>query len=296
MKRAAFVLFIVVAGAGDRLSRSAPEAPPRLHAGARPNIVLITIDTLRADRVGRGLTPAIDALAARGVRFTNVRTTAPLTLPSHTSLMTGLIPPLHGVRENGVVFDRKTPTLARLLKDAGYRTGAFVGAYVLNRRFGLDEGFDVYDDAVKRDMERAEQLEAERPGAEVVDAALKWLPPVDRRRGAFLRLDPPLRPARTLHAAGGVSRQGRRQFLRRGSRLCGRAGRPSDGGASEPQLADRTVIVVTGDHGEALGEHGEQTHGMLVYDATLRVPLTVSLPWIGVGAGLKRGPTIIRDR
>ena len=140
-------------------------------------MLLITIDTLRADRVGRGLTPSIDALAARGVTFTNVRATAPLTLPSHVSLMTGVIPPVHGVRENGVVFDRKTPALARIFKDAGYRTGAFVGAYVLNRRFGLDEGFDTYDDAVRRDVERAEQLEAERPGAEVVDAALKWLPP-----------------------------------------------------------------------------------------------------------------------
>src|SRR5690606_26701364 len=110
----------------------------------RLNVLLITIDTLRADRVGRGLTPAIDGLARRGTTYTSVRAAAPLTLPSHVSLLTGTLPPTHGVRENGVVFDGQTPTIARAFKDAGYRTAAFVGAYVLNRRFGLDDGFDTY--------------------------------------------------------------------------------------------------------------------------------------------------------
>ena len=289
MKRVApLVLFIVVLALGIAWRfRHVPETAATLPAGARLNIVLITIDTLRADRVGRGLTPAIDALAARGVRFTNVRTTAPLTLPAHTSLMTGLIPPLHGVRENGVVFDRKTPTLARLLKDAGYRTGAFVGAYVLNRRFGLDEGFDVYDDAVKRNMERAEQLEAERPGAEVVDAALKWIPADALTHDAspffaWIHLYDPhapyAPPAEFLGRAGANAYDGEVAYAD------AQVARVTEALAKR-NLGDRTVIVVTGDHGEALGEHGEQTHGMLVYDSTLRVPLTVSLPWIGASAG-----------
>src|SRR3954465_14430770 len=101
-------------------------------AAVKPNVLLITIDTLRADRVGRGLTPAIDGLAARGVRFTSARAAAPLTLPSHTAIMTGLLPPQSGVRLNGVPLVGKA-TLGRLFHDAGYRTGGFVGAYVLDR-------------------------------------------------------------------------------------------------------------------------------------------------------------------
>ena len=292
MKRVApFVLLIIVLALGIAWRfRHAPETAATAPAGARLNIVLITIDTLRADRVGRGLTPAIEALAARGVRFTNVRTTAPLTLPAHTSLMTGLIPPLHGVRENGVVFDRKTPTLARLLKDAGYRTGAFVGAYVLNRRFGLDEGFDAYDDAVKRSMERAEQLEAERPGAEVVDAALKWLPADGSPPGtapffAWLHLYDPhapyTPPAEFLARAGGNSYDGEVAYAD------AQVARVTEALRSR-NLADGTIIVVTGDHGEALGEHGEQTHGMLVYDATLRVPMVISTTWTMAAGGAPR--------
>ena len=119
-------------------------------AAPRPNVLLITIDTLRADRIGRGLTPAIDALAARGVRYTEARATVPLTLPSHTSILTGTLPPQTGVRVNGQALAVR-PTLGRAFHDAGYRTGAFVGAYVLDRRFGLSGGFDIYDDHVPRD-------------------------------------------------------------------------------------------------------------------------------------------------
>src|SRR3954470_23159665 len=145
------------------------EAPP----AAKPNVLLITIDTLRADRVGRGLTPSIDALAARGVRFTNARATAPLTLASHTSILTGTLSPQNGVRVNGVALAVR-PTLARAFHDAGYRTAAFVGAYVLDRRFGLSGGFDTYDDRVARDPSGDARFEAERRGDAVTDAALAW--------------------------------------------------------------------------------------------------------------------------
>src|SRR3954464_14175239 len=143
-------------------------------AAVKPNVLLITIDTLRADRVGRGLTPALDALAARGTRFTRARTTAPMTLPSHTAIMTGTLPPVNGVRVNGDALKMR-PTLARAFHDAGYRTAAFVGAYVLDRRFGLTGGFDLYDDKVARDPSGDARFEAERRGDAVTDAALAWL-------------------------------------------------------------------------------------------------------------------------
>jgi len=143
-------------------------------AAPRPNVLLITIDTLRADRVGHGLTPAIDGVAAHGIRFTSARAAAPLTLPSHTSILTGLLPPQSGVRLNGVPLVGK-PTLGRLFHDAGYRTAAFVGAYVLDRRFGLSGGFDTYDDRIPRDPAAGARLEAERRGDLVAAAALEWL-------------------------------------------------------------------------------------------------------------------------
>src|SRR5687768_16382332 len=111
----------------------------------------------------------MDALAARGVRFTNARTTVPLTLPAHASLMTGQLPATHGVRENGATLSPDAPRIAPVLKNAGYATGAFVGAFVLDRRFGLATGFDRYDDGVRRDPRAVDRLEAERRGGEVMD-------------------------------------------------------------------------------------------------------------------------------
>src|SRR5882724_4183893 len=141
-----------------------------------PNVVLVTIDTFRADRLGVGLTPALDRLAETGARFTNARTAVPLTLPSHTSILTGVLPPASGVRVNGTdVLAGTHPTMARLLKDRGYQTAAFVGAFVLDRHFGLSQGFDVYDDRIPRDPNATERLEAERPASAVVDSALAWL-------------------------------------------------------------------------------------------------------------------------
>jgi len=159
------VIWVLVAACGG----SGTVVPPR-----KANVLLITIDTLRADRVGRGLTPAIDAVAARGTRYTQARATAPLTLPSHTSILTGTLPPENGVRQNGDVL-RTRPALARAFQDGGYRTGAFVGAYVLDRRFGLAGGFDTYDDRIPRDGSGAARLEAERRGDVVTTAALAWL-------------------------------------------------------------------------------------------------------------------------
>lgn len=189
--------------------------------------------------------------------------------------MTGVLPTVHGVRENGVTFDRKTPTIARRFKDAGYRTGAFVGAYVLNRRFGLDEGFDTYNDAVRRDPDAAEKLEAERPGADVADAALRWLQGTPAPFFLWVHLYDPhapyAPPADYLERAGGNAYDGEVAYAD------AQVGRLLDLLDSR-DLAATTVVAVTGDHGEALGEHGERTHGMLAYDATLRVPLVIAVP------------------
>lgn len=229
---------------------------------------------MRADRVGRGLTPEIDALAARGTSYGNVRAAAPLTLPSHVSLMTGTLPPVHGVRENGMVFDGRRKTIARTLADAGYRTAAFVGAYVLSRRFGLDDGFEVYDDAVTRDPARAEQLEAERQGGAVVDAALRWLGMAPGPFFLWIHLYDPHAP---YQAPAGFAGAGRDPYDAEVAYADAQVGRVVSA-LSASGFAPATIVAVTSDHGEALGEHGERTHGMLTYDATLRVPLVIAKP------------------
>jgi choline-sulfatase len=251
--------------------------PPRTDTRqtGRPDIVLITIDTLRADRVGRGLTPAIDALAQRGVRFVNARATAPLTLPSHVSIMTGLLAVSHGVRENGAAFKPGQPTLAGTLKGGGYQTAAFVGAFVLDRRFGLAGGFDRYDDRVRRNPDAAERLEAERRGSEVVDAALAWMQSTASPYFLWVHLYDPhvpyAPPPDYLARAGGNAYDGEVAYAD------AQVGRISAAiGARSVQRS--TLIVVAGDHGEGLGEHDERTHGMLAYDSTLRVPLILAGP------------------
>jgi choline-sulfatase len=247
--------------------------PPDTTAGPRPNILLITIDTLRADRVGRGLTPAIDGLAAAGVRFEMARTVAPLTLPAHVTIMTGALPPVHGVRENGVPFRPGPATLARVLREGGYRTAAFVGAYVLDRRFGLDDGFDVYDDRVPRDPGGGARLEAERRASAVVDSATAWLRDVPEPFLAWLHLYDPHAPydppAEFMKEANGVAYDGEVRYAD------AQVGRVLDALRGRGAF-DRTAVAIMGDHGEGLGEHGESTHGMLAYDTTLRVPLVIA--------------------
>jgi arylsulfatase A-like enzyme/Tfp pilus assembly protein PilF len=274
------------------------------HPSAGPNVLLITIDTLRADRVGRGLTPAIDGLASRGLAFTNARTVAPLTLPAHVSLMTGLFPPAHGVRENGTYrFDARHPTLARLLREAGYRTAAFVAAYVLDRRFGLNDGFDLYDDQIRRDPDAVARLDAERPGNIVADRAIAWLRALGDAPGSrvpfFLWIHfydphaPYNPPPQFLEKAHGQAYDGEVAFA---DAQLGRVLAALD----EIGRMSSTVVVVAGDHGESLGEHGERTHGMLLFEPALRVPLVVAGP--GVAPGVRQqavsavdvAPTILR--
>ncbi len=268
--------------------RQAP-APP----APRPSVLLITIDTLRADRVGGALTPAIDALAAQGTTFTATRATVPLTLPSHTTILTGMLPPEHGVRQNGAVRDPAASTpLARVFRDAGYQTAAFVGAYVLDRRFGLAEGFDEYDDRIARNPRGPTRLESERRADEVGSAVRAWLTRVDPRRPAFAWIhfydphapyDP---PAEFLKTAGGRPYEGEIAFVD--------AQLPNVLREAHRVLGENLIVAIAGDHGEGLGEHGEATHGMLAYDSTLRVPLVLSGPEIERGRR-SGAPASLRD-
>jgi arylsulfatase A-like enzyme/Flp pilus assembly protein TadD len=246
------------------------------------NVVLITIDTLRADRIGAygyagAKTPTIDTLAGEGVLFRNAAAAAPLTLPSHTTILTGMHPHRHGVRNNGAgALADDVPTLASMLSSAGYRTGAFVGAFVLDHRFGLSRGFDVYDDEIERDPDAPAGIEAERPAAAVVERAINWLRGGDARP-FFLWVhvyDPhaPYAPPPPYGAEfTGRLYDGEIAYVDAEIGRLREAIRNLPGG-------DRTVTLIMGDHGEALGEHGELTHGVLLYEPTVHVPLIVHAP------------------
>jgi len=188
--------------------------------------------------------------------------------------MTGTIPPVHGVRDNGVRFSGGVPTLAQVLRGRGYQTGAFVGAYVLDRRFGLADGFETYDDRVRRDPAADARLEAERRGGEVVDAARLWLDAAASPFFLWVHLyDPhaPYEPPAEYRQPGldpydSEVRYADAQLGRLIEKLRARG------------LTGSTVVAVAGDHGEGLGDHGEQTHGLLAYDSTLKVPLVLAAP------------------
>ena len=259
--------------AGDRPADS--PAPP-------PSLLLVTIDTLRADRTGGPLTPALNALAARGARFVDARSPVPLTLPAHASLMTGLLPPRHGVRLNGAHrLGAGTPTLAAALRGAGYRTAAFIGAYVLDPRFGLAQGFETYDAEIARRDDLAGELEAERPAEIVAGRALAWLDglPPDAPFFLWVHLYDPHAPY--APPAGWTERAGGHAYDGEVAYADSQLGRLLDAVATRG-ATDRTLVVVAGDHGESLGDHGEPTHGLLVYEKAVAIPLVIA------GAGVPR--------
>jgi arylsulfatase A-like enzyme/Flp pilus assembly protein TadD len=254
-------------------------------AGSEPaateNVMLITLDTTRADHVGcygyeAARTPAIDSLAASGVRFEQAFCQAPLTLPSHASLLTGLYPISTGVRINGAAgLGPDVPTLAEVFKDQGYRTGAFIGAEVLESSYGLNRGFEVYDDDISEGQGADSSRRSQRRADRVVDLALKWLTE-DSRRPFFAWVhffDPhtPYEPPREFAGEFPSPYDGEIAFV--DSQI-----RRLVAWLDAKGLRERTLIVVAGDHGEGLDEHGELTHGCFVYNTTMRVPLIVAFP------------------
>jgi arylsulfatase A-like enzyme len=261
--------------------------------GRAANILVITIDTLRADRVGRGLTPSLEALAARGVRFVNARSPVPLTLPAHASIMTGTLPPHHGARVNGVPVPNVGDTIASRLSRAGYRTGAVIGAFVLDRRFGLARGFDDYDDRIARDPKAIDQLQAERRANLVINAAASWLDKTAPDKPWFLWVhvyDPHAPYQAPVQTAANASPDA--AYDQEVAYADGEIGRLLSVVAARPDAAT-TAIIAVGDHGESLGEHGEMTHGMLLFEPALRVPLVVVAP--GVAPATRAEPVTLVD-
>ena len=255
--------------------------PPARAQSAAPNVLLITIDTVRADRVGaygytKGATPTIDRLAREGVRFADATSQAPLTGPAHAAMLTGQYPARLGVRDNASTpLPDSATTIAEAFKAKGFRTGGFIGAFILGSEYGFAQGFDTFD-ASFDDFNAGSKMQAQRPGGLVVDASLKWL-----RSGsttpffAWVHLydahtpyEPPA-PFRSRFASA-----------------------PYDGEVAyvdsciakliaaleQSGQLDRTAIAVVADHGEGLGDHGEAEHGLFLYDSVLRIPWVLRLP------------------
>lgn len=249
-----------------------------------PNVILITLDTTRADHLGcygqpNAGTSNLDRLASEGALFLNCTTAVPLTLPSHASLMTGVYPFVHGIRDNGgFVLSPDRQTLAEALKSAGYATGAQIAATVLNRDYGLNRGFDVYRDMHQRSLaagDEADEMAVERKASDICDAAIQFIQ--EHRSGPFFLwthwFDPhdPYEAPASLAAAYSDPYQAEIAYV---DQQIGRllAALQAEG------LSKRTILIVVGDHGEGREQHQEHTHGSFLYDSTLSVPLIVWAP------------------
>ncbi len=276
------VVFAIRSGAPGRQQRLASVRPGQ---ASGYNVLLVTLDTVRRDRLGcygakDARTPTLDSLAAHGVRVEDAVTCVPITLPSHATILTGLYPPHHGLRDNGRdILAPEQTTLAETLRAKGYACAAFVGCFVLDARFGLSQGFDPYNFDVAPEGVRPGMVDFnERPADKVTDAAISW----------FRARSPQDQPFFTwvhyfdAHLPYQSPLQSRPEF----------SSKPYEAEISfvDSQLGrllaelrrsgrlDRTIVAVVSDHGEGLGEHGEPTHAMLLYSATTRVPLLLSCP------------------
>ena len=244
--------------------------------GKPPSVLLITVDTLRPDALGfvagRNATPAIDRLAAEGVRFAAAVAPVPLTHPSHSAILTGLWPRRLGLRDNGQVLPAGVTTLAEVLRGRGYATAAFVSGYPLDSAFGLDRGFAVYDDAFTRGA--GPEAELERPAAATAAAAAAWLRAAPRPFFAWVHFYDAHYP---YEPPAGYRRAGRRGAYDGEVAYVDHAVGTLRAALPATAAAD-TLTVFAGDHGESLGEHGEGTHGFFIYESTVRVPLIVHWP------------------
>ena len=281
---------LLAGGCGGEQAGPAPaalaEKPDKI------NVLLISIDTLRGDYLGcygntEVETPEIDRIAAEGARFDFCAAHNTITLPSHINILTGTDPRTHGVHDNtGYRLEPESVMISEMLKERGYTTAAFVAAFVLDSRYKIDQGFDFYDDyyGINRP---GNPLISERPADEVVDPALKW---ISEQKGkpwfSWVHVYDP-------HAPHQVAPPFDRKFA--GNIYAGEVSfvdfslkRIFDFLRSSGQI-DRTAIVITGDHGESLGDHGEKTHGIFAYNSTLWVPLVMRIPWaIAAGSVVER--------
>ena len=249
---------------------------------SRLNVLLVTLDTTRADRIGcygyqAAVTPALDDLAERGMLFERAYAPAPQTLPSHATMFTGLNPPEHSLHINGATLDKAIPTLATVLAQEGYQTAAFVAAPILDSTCGLGQGFQTYDDDLTQGEKSQTKYMQLRSGRQIVDAALAWLSPRNTKPFfCWCHLFDPHEPRQAHPREFGATFRERTydaeiayadlhvgrllEFLRKQG------------------LENQTLVIVVGDHGEGLGEHGEDEHGYMIYNSTMRVPLVLSCP------------------
>jgi arylsulfatase A-like enzyme/Tfp pilus assembly protein PilF len=270
---------------------------PEARQQSRPNVLLVTLDTVRADRIGAygfklANTPALDRLAAEGVRFADATSQSPLTGPAHAALLTGQYPGRLAIKNNATTpIPDATITLAESLRTAGYRTGAFIGAFVVDRAYGFAQGFDHFD-ADFRGFRQEIKAQVQRRASDVVDPALAWLKTIPGGTPFFVWVH-----LYDAHAPYYAPAPFGAQFK----------ARPYDGEIAyvDAQLdrlisrlrtsgiLDNTIVIAVGDHGEALGDHGEEDHGIFVYDEVMRIPWIMRLP--STVASSKRG-TIIREQ
>ena len=241
-------------------------------------MVLITLDTVRADEFNADNMPMLWRLLNGGTHFANAWSPSPLTLPAHTSMLTGMLPPEHGLRENGIgQLNSNVPLLQEIFSEAGYSTAAVIGSLVLDRRFGLARGFDHFDDALDPRV-RGQYGDAERSAAQVTDAALAWWRRGDHQAATGATRPPrflwahyydahaPYQPAAPCNSQRDCYRAELREMDHQVARLLN----------GTKQRA--RVVAVVGDHGEAFGEHQEQGHGLFLYGTTLRVPMVLTTP------------------
>ena len=254
-----------------------PQALPR---DAGLSVLLVSIDTLRADALGaygnaRARTPWIDRLAREGVRFDAAHAHNVVTLPSHVNMLTGQLPFEHGVRDNnGFRVPKDTNTLAGLLKPRGFRSAGFVSAFVLDERFGLASGFDRWDSRVAGGEWSRGFVIPERPGPATVAEAVRWLASGSGPSFAFVHLYEPHAPYQPPAAFAAGEEHPYYGEVAAADKALEPLLRP----LLEQGRNGRTLVILTSDHGESLGEHGESTHGVFAYEATLRVPLVVYAP------------------
>lgn len=248
----------------------------------RPPVILISVDTLRADHLScygyrRIRTPAIDSIGKGGTLFTQIDSQVPLTFPSHVSLLTSSYPFSNGIGDNSEVLGSGAITLATVLKSQGYSTGAFVGGFALDRRFGLDQGFDVYDSPFDLNRQQGvDPSDLKRPGIDVTRSAEAWL---DKNAAGpfflflhFYDLHTPYQlPADARARLGGSGYDAELRYVDE------TLGQFWDF-LREKNLLDKVLVVFLSDHGESLGEHGEATHGYFIYESTLHVPLIIHWP------------------
>lgn len=273
----AVLLLLLTCGKNPAGSKDQASSLRKQQAAAAQTIVLITIDTWRHDAWGAGgnlevETPNLDQLASEGVVFANAFAHNTVTLPSHASILTGLYGYQHGIRDNaGFRLDPKIPSLAKYMKQAGYHTGAFVSAFPLDSRYGLQPGFDVYDDAFLVPGGGAVKV-PERSGSETLARASDWLKQQSGPTFLWLHLyEPhfpyaPPEPFATTYA--------NKPYLGEIAYTDSLLGPFFD----QVRQRGQAMMVITADHGESLGEHGELTHGVFAYDATLKIPLLFWAP------------------